>query len=388
MYQLEKYKGTRTRHACPNCNASRQFTRYVDETGNYLADDVGKCNRESKCGYHKKPKEYFADNPKLVTFPDRLRSKARNRIFAPVVEVQKTDFINFEILRDSLGNYDKNSFVQFLLALFSDCSEIVFNAVNRYFLGTSDQKVIFWQIDARRRIRTGKLMLYSEKGKRIAETFTNSDGETVEIKTNWIHAQLKRRGLLKNDFNLKQCFFGEHLTATDTKPIAIVEAEKTAVIASICFPDFVWIATGGKQNLNADKLKRFSNRQIILYPDADGFIKWQEIAAEARNSGLPVKVSSLIEKCATSEQKADGFDLADYLIKEQNEINEFNQFADKYNAAVDSIRGNAELLAEFEIILDEQKAVCIDRGMSEAGAESYVCQPDNLRRTALYFNEN
>ena len=41
------------------------FTRYIDTENNnqYINDNVGKCNRLDKCGYHYTPKQYFADNP-------------------------------------------------------------------------------------------------------------------------------------------------------------------------------------------------------------------------------------------------------------------------------------------------------------------------------------
>ena len=37
---------------------------YIDTENNnqYLSDNVGKCNRLDKCGYHYTPKQYFADN--------------------------------------------------------------------------------------------------------------------------------------------------------------------------------------------------------------------------------------------------------------------------------------------------------------------------------------
>ena len=31
----------------------------------YINDDVGKCNRLDKCGYHYPPRQYFADHPWL-----------------------------------------------------------------------------------------------------------------------------------------------------------------------------------------------------------------------------------------------------------------------------------------------------------------------------------
>ena len=62
---LEKYRGISTRYTCPQCGRKHTFTRYIDteNNNNYLSDNVGKCNRLDKCGYHYTPKQYFTDNP-------------------------------------------------------------------------------------------------------------------------------------------------------------------------------------------------------------------------------------------------------------------------------------------------------------------------------------
>ena len=40
---------------CPNCG-EKKFVKYLDnETNNYLSEDLGRCDRETNCGYHKKP---------------------------------------------------------------------------------------------------------------------------------------------------------------------------------------------------------------------------------------------------------------------------------------------------------------------------------------------
>ena len=64
-YQLEKYRGRNTRHVCPQCGRKNVFTRYIDTYNNneYVSDNVGKCNRIDKCGYHYTPKQYYTDNP-------------------------------------------------------------------------------------------------------------------------------------------------------------------------------------------------------------------------------------------------------------------------------------------------------------------------------------
>ena len=64
-YQLERYRGRSTRHVCPQCGRKNVFTRYIDTENNntYISDNVGKCNRLDKCGYHYTPHQYFTDNP-------------------------------------------------------------------------------------------------------------------------------------------------------------------------------------------------------------------------------------------------------------------------------------------------------------------------------------
>ncbi|MGI8410217.1 MAG: hypothetical protein ACR2M8_10110, partial [Pyrinomonadaceae bacterium] len=47
-----------------------------------------------------------------------------------------------------------------------------------------------------------------------------------------------------------------------------------------------------------------------------GYHEWQSIASEARLQGLTVRVSDLIEKRATDAEKLNGYDRADYLIRD------------------------------------------------------------------------
>lgn len=61
-YQLETYDPEVGKHICPVCG-KRTFVRYVDsETGEYVSTDVGRCDREEKCGYHKRPKDWFTEH--------------------------------------------------------------------------------------------------------------------------------------------------------------------------------------------------------------------------------------------------------------------------------------------------------------------------------------
>ncbi len=327
--ELEKYNGTKSRHTCPSCDCKKSFVRYVDEKGEYLSSEVGRCNRESKCGYHYKPKQFFPDNPSANTehfmlygnIANKNNSRSQN---GSRVLINKPDYIPFESFKFTLADYQRNAFVRFLLSLFPDCADEVQDVLKMYFVGTCEDYTCFPSIDQSNRICKAKLIRFNPAtGKRLKGEFDTSS----------LVAKLKKQGKIKAEFNYKQIFFGEHLLPINpNKPIAIVEAEKTAIIASLCFPEFVWLGSNSKTWLKVERLQRLKNRQIILYPDADGFDLWQGIATDAQRQGLTVKVSSLIENHATDEQKESGYDLADYLIEQQKEINQTNDFVDRYNA--------------------------------------------------------
>jgi hypothetical protein len=299
-YILEPYKGMNTRYRCPSCQQrDKTFSLYINtETGEHIHPTVGRCNRESNCGHHYAPKQYFQDNNISFDKPQQKAYKPR-----PVTPQPKpVSFIPVEVFKASLKAHETNHFVQFLINLFG--VEVASQLVSRYFIATSKHwngATVFWQIDTQGKVRTGKIMLYSPTtGKRVKEPFNH---------INWVHKALKQP-----EFELRQCLFGEHLLIDKTKPIAIVESEKTAVIASVYLPHFIWVAVGSLTNLNAEKCSILKGRTVTLFPDLNGFDKWSSKAKELSHLAI-FTVSYLLERKATETEKKQGFDLADYLIK-------------------------------------------------------------------------
>ncbi len=301
-YTLQKYAGIASRHQCPACGKSRVFSRYVNtETSEYLADHVGRCNREVECGYHYKPADYFADNPGAT--------RPRHSLdYTPKSNVKPTiaSFIPRNFFEASLNHihFENNHFVLYLKSILGSKWQ---EAVNRFCIGSANRwpgSVVFWQIDNTGKIRTGKIMDYNPvTGKRIKNRIT------------WAHGELQKKGLIK-DFNLNQCLFGEHQLASEPlRPVGIVESEKTAIIASTYMPELIWMACGGLNGISCDRFIPIKNNSIILYPDIKGFEKWSAKANELREKGFRVTVSDLLEKATfvTDMERANGFDLADYL---------------------------------------------------------------------------
>lgn len=142
---------------------------------------------------------------------------------------------------------------------------------------------IFWQIDERMQVRTGKMMRYKPDGHR-----DRSDGYNFD----WIHSALyrdQRTEYSADKTDVKPCLFGLHLLnkykREQRQEVRIVESEKSAVLMAIAYGNHsghVWMACGGVENINRDKLKPIieQQRDIILYPDRDGIAKWK---AKAEN---------------------------------------------------------------------------------------------------------
>ena len=134
--------------------------------------------------------------------------------------------------------------------------------------------------------------------------------ETQPGRITWVHTLLKKQ--LPEDWTLSQCLFGEHLLAKyPDKPVVLVEAEKTAIIGAAVMPEFNWLATGGKAQLN-DRVDVLEGRKVVAFPDADAYDTWVEKVAE--RPWLSIQVSDYIFRKATPNQKATGADVADILI--------------------------------------------------------------------------
>lgn len=289
--KFDKNRGRVRNCPCGKNNHDGKFAPYVG------FENKGYCH---SCG-----ETFLPENPKLENVNSANKTVFQNIKYHRNT-AKKPSYIPQETFKFSLNNYKSNNFVKYLISVFG--IELSNEILRNYFIGTSNYfngASIFWQIDLKGNIRTGKIMVYSPNtGKR-----TNQFG--------FLHKNIN-----SPNFSLKQCFFGEHLLKDKTKPIAIVESEKTACIASVYLPKFTWLACGGLEGLKKEKCHVLKGRQVSLFPDLSekakngltAFNKWSNKAKELSYI-TTFSVSDLLESKASINEREQGLDIADYLLK-------------------------------------------------------------------------
>lgn len=318
---LEKYQaGGRNRYTCPQCGKHKVFTRYVKD-GQYLADHVGRCNRESNCGYHFTPREFFNDNPSLGKDNTKWRkSDAWKEVYQPSKSELSLQTLPRWVFEETQAAPDCN-FVRFLAKTFG--TENAQELRRKFCIGSNSDlwpnSTVFWLLGADGTPYSAQVVLYDP-------------GTGKRQKNSWIHTALKSR-FAKNEQVLPDWLesyehapkypfpFGLHLISNcQEKPIAVVESAKTAIIMTAIQPKALWLAIGGLSYLNEHRLEELKGLDIVLYPDLGAFKNWKIKADELKSKGFKISISDLVESTASDLDRQQGFDIADYLLKKQRAL--------------------------------------------------------------------
>lgn len=168
----------------------------------------------------------------------------------------KREYITPSLLSNHLYNFIKN--------LYGD--DKVDRVIAKYRLETHTKDdfkgaAIFYQFDKDNQCHAFKVIQYDENGHRI----TGDKRTPKNEKDLFYQKPLMGKG--------NYCLFGRHLLNmpdTQGKPICIVESEKTAIIASIVYPEAIWMAAGSCYYLYDSKIDEgMRDRKIIVFPDVD-----------------------------------------------------------------------------------------------------------------------
>jgi len=284
-YPFHLEKSPKQKGTCPQCGHAKQFRYYEDNQGNRL-EDFGRCERINACGYHIWPtgKSVPKVDGNYTPPPEPKQIYPGGKLKTRFEKILADRSSNFHLYAQSLGIPDEH------LAKWQVGSETLFDKGFTVFV-----HVGFF--GAGQLIVNAKWFAYGPDGKRLKD---KKDDEM-------------------NSFSLKQpdegernrygfCLYGEHLLdTTKTRPVMIVESEKTAVLASWFYPNYDWVACGACTGLTDAKVQALIGRDCYWLADAD--------AAGRKNSSINKLRTYQIKHMVVDlfPDRNDGYDVADAL---------------------------------------------------------------------------
>lgn len=320
-YTLQSYAGPASRYTCPACGKPGRFTRYLDtDSGELLPDAYGRCDRQDQCGYFRSPYHDEKAGEAVLPSGDPVpMRRPKVRLTPPTVLTIPADVVTASL---HPRHYPGNALAQLLRTHFG--WGVADELHRRFRLGTSAYwpgACVFWLFDEQDRARGGQVVLYDASGHTVKMPFRH---------TRWAHTALAHTHRQSGtplpawlaDYaahgQKSPCLFGlpQLDTAAPGQRVIVVESAKTAMVATPHFPEFVWLATMGKDYLTEERMRPLKNRPVYLLPDAGAFDAWKQKAEKLSSQGYSVKMLDWMERVATAEERTTGLDLADVLLRE------------------------------------------------------------------------
>ena len=302
------------KHTCPKCD-QKSFTYYEDkETGEIIDANLGRCDRQDKCGHHHSP---TSDKiPRAKPYLVRQVTPAPAAVLIPDTELDALRAL--ENIRGSqfFKNMVNHGFTE----------SLVMEVFNLYKIGTVNGCTAFPYINRNGGISAVSLIEYGADNHRVKDSF----------KHKWLHSWMQKHASPLPDWvspyttqgKMVTALFGEHLLKQfPNNPLNVVEAPKTAIVAAMYYglprsandeKTQIWVSVGAKDWLRDETVtmlakERERRHRVKLWPDlSEGgatFKAWQK-----KSRGL-LFVSGYLERIATDKDRKDGKDLADFLLE-------------------------------------------------------------------------
>lgn len=259
-------------------------------------------------------------------YPDRRRTSATSRT-APARPTQAEpatapDYLPMDAVRAAQSHAEETALFAWMAQEFGEqAARFIFGV---YMVGASKhtapngyRAAAFPYISTAQKVVDCKLFHIdpttgSRKTAAPLLSWTDREGKQQELQSSWALAELnadRRRRNLPELKRAKWCNFGDHLLPErPTAEVCLVESEKTALIAAMTYPDRVWIAVGSKNNLTPERCATYMGREVIIFPDRDGYDDkprkdgngiekgWRTRAAELAAEGLRLQVDTTTER--------------------------------------------------------------------------------------------
>lgn len=245
---------------CPKCGHNKKFRYYKG-----LSHEYGRCERANNCGFHNDPHGKIQEAPVIVPKPDKKTAYPDPK---DILRIKNDITSPFHLYCEINLGFNRNEW-------------------ESLGVGTKDSLTAF---------------IYKSK-----------EGKDVNVK--FIEYNEIKRNKSKNPFSLKpkegeqfqSCLFLEHLLS-DSKTICLVESEKTAIIARKSYPQFDWLATGGRNGLTDKNIHILFNRKVFYIQDADKGGRDNSTIKKLQGYKIEHEVIDLFPG------RTDSYDLADAIL--------------------------------------------------------------------------
>lgn len=313
---------------CTARNRKNTYSRVIEvATGTFLPYAFGRCDKPS-CGYEHLPtKDDLLDLGILGSYSTRKRYDDSLKFRKEQTEPQPSYLMHdYASIKNTLATdlYEHNQLAQAIFRLTACPWEWLVKVFADYGVGTATKgpfkgAPIFYRYDADKNIYPGQIVPYDKRAKRRKKGRYTISNSSIALD--------------KTAKTSKPLFFGTHLIHDPiTRKIGLVESPKTALIAAIYEPTFIWIATGGLQAFaptenGKQRMLPLKKHPIIVFPDADAYqdrIKdgakpqkgWITMAEEWKTLGYSISLSTKVLNYARLNKNRQKVDLADLLLED------------------------------------------------------------------------
>jgi hypothetical protein len=298
-YKYEFEKSPKKKGTCPMCKFKNEFRFYEG-----LPREYGKCERVNHCAYINPPPSDFKSEYKVP--------EVKKPVEAKIVYPDQEKIKSFTLVHTS-------NFHKFCIRL-----GISQDHLTKWDVGTDGQTTIFALRDQGKRICNLKMVKYSETGKRDGNSYYLKRNKCSNCNTSFERSHVKCPSCQKTKTILPDekekfriCIYGEHTWRAEkdengkfTKPLCLVESEKSAVIASFFYPQYDWGAFSAAKNLTDEKIGSgvLFNRTVYNLRDADKAGREAHAETQLTKWAIEGKGVDLFP------ERTDGYDIADAII--------------------------------------------------------------------------
>jgi hypothetical protein len=257
-YSLEKHP--KKKGQCPSCQEKGVFRYYQNEGGDRLDEKYGVCDRAAKCGFDYRPSGEL--------FPTKVVKAA-----APIETVRPSEAVVMGLLeKTKLHTSGLHKWAEYEIRTSPEGC-VSAEHLERWRVASDGDCTVFVHCDGEGRVVNAKWFKYGPDGKRDKAQEPYSLRQPPE----------------KDRQKFGQCLYGEHLLRHDdpTRPICVVESEKTAMLASFYYPELDWLACGSANGISDEKIGPLHNRPIWWICDADGNVPVEKDGQPVQVNGKP-----------------------------------------------------------------------------------------------------